>query len=170
MATTPPNSGAGAPQPAGSSPPGSAGQPPQQLAPEQIQQMELIVQQCMSLVLEQQTMEMIVAKAKQGQPARVLADVVAPLLKQVYEAAAGAGAQVDMLVLLGAGIIVLGKLSEGLFQADVVATEQEAMQVAAQAGKLAVDMHNASVGQQPGQPAPGGAQPQAGGGMLQQGV
>lgn len=162
MATTPPQAPGGA-------------QPQQALNPQQIKQMQLVVKQCMQLLLQDQTADMIVAKAKQGQPAKVLADLVGPLLSRVAETAKEAGADVDMVTMMVAGVQVLGLLAEMLFQADVIATEQEAAQVVAQASKIAVDQHNARAKQlQAGggaQPAPGGApQPPAGGGMLQQGV
>lgn len=160
-------------------PPGAGGSPqmPSQLSPEQMQQMQLVVKQCMQLLLQDQTAEMIVAKAKQGQPAQVLADIVGPLLSRVAETADASGVQVDMVTMLVAGVQVLGLLAEMLFQADVIASEQEAAQVVAQASKIAVDQHNARAqqagGPQPGgpaQPAPGGApQPPAGGGMMMQG-
>lgn len=158
------------PQPAG---PGAAALP-QQLSPEQTQQMELVVRQCMQLLLEETTAKMIVAKAQQGDPAQVIAQLVAPLLRQVHASATEAGAQVDMLTMMVAGVQVMALMAKMLEQADVIPDDAAAAQVVAQASKLAVEQHNASVGGAaggaPGQPAPAGAQPAAAGGMLSQGV
>lgn len=151
-------------------------QPQQALSEPQLQQMNLMVKQCMQLLLEDQTADMIVAKAKQGDPAQMLADIVGPLISKVAETASESGVEVDMIASLVAGVQVMGLLAEMLFQADVIATEQEAAQVVAQASKIAVDQHNARAQQMGGaggggQPAPGGApQPPAGGGMMMQGV
>lgn len=171
MATIPPQGA----QPAQPGSPQSNMQ--QQLSPQQLQQMQLVVKQCMRLLLQDQTADMIVAKAKQGQPAQVLAEIVGPLLTQVAQSAKGAGANMSMVTLMVAGVQVFGLLAEMLFQADVIPSEQEAAQVVAQASKIAVDQHNTRVQSggagsgQPAQPAPGGAaQPPAGGGMMMQGA
>lgn len=164
MATTPPSMGA--------SPPNSGAQPPQQqqLSPEQLQQMQLVVKQCMQLLLQDQNADTIIKKAQLMPPAEVLADIVGPLLSKVAESAQEAGARLDMITTLVAGVQVLGLLAEMLFQADVIATEQEAAQVVAQASKIAVDQHNARAkqagGAAGGQPAPGAQPP---GGMMMQG-
>lgn len=169
MATTPPVSQASSPT-MGASSPTSGGQPPQQLSPEQLQQMQLVVKQCMSILLEEQTADMIVAQARQGDPADVIAGIVGPLLSKVHESAKEAGVEVDMVTMMVAGVQVLGLLAEMLMQADVLADEQQAAQVVGQAAKLAVDKHNAMVTGQGGGAPTNQPQPPAGGGMLSQGV
>lgn len=165
MATTPPNNGA--------SPPNSAGQPPQQgLSPEQQQQMQLVVKQCMQMVLDDQSADMIIAKCQQGNAPDVIASIVGPLLAKVHESAKGAGVNVDMVTMMVAGVQVIGTLAEMLWHADVIKSEQEVPAFIGQAAKLAVDKHNAMVPQGAG--ADPNQQPQqtppAGGGMLAQGV
>ena len=170
MATTPPVSQA-SPTNSGGQPPQQGAQPPQQLSQEQIQQMQLVVKQCMQMLLQDQAADMIVAKAKQGDPAQVLASIVAPLLSRIHESASAAGANVGMVTMMVAGVQVLSLLAEMLFQADVIPSEQEAAQVVAQASKIAVEQHNAQVQGQGGAPAQGQPpQPPAGGGMMMQGV
>ncbi len=166
MATNPPNMGAHPPQAGGV-------QPPHGMTPEQMKQMQLVVKQCMQMLLQDQTADMIVAKAKEGQPAQVIADLVGPLLSKVSESAAASGVEVGMVTMMVAGVQVMGILAEMLFQADVIPSEQQLPQLVAEASKIAVQQHNANAQQMQGQgkqPAPAGAAPPpAGGGMMMQG-
>lgn len=161
----------------GASAPGSM---PQQLSPQQLQQMQLVVKQCMQLLLQDQTAKAIVAKCQQGNAADVVGGMVADLLGRVHESARGAGANVDMVTMLVAGVQVIGTLAEMLWHAGVIQAEQQVPQFVAAACKSAVEQHNMGVqqgaqGQQP--PGAGPAQGNApqpsqpvGGGMIAQGA
>jgi hypothetical protein len=175
MAMPPPQAGAQPAAQPGAQPPGGAMQ--QSMNPQQVKQMQLVVKQCMQLLLQDQTAAMIVAKAKQEPPAQVLASIVGPLLSRVAESAKEAGAEVDMVTMMVAGVQVLGLLAEMLFHADVLPNEQDMVTVVAEASKIAVQQHNANAmkmqgaGQPPGAPpAPGGAPQPPAGGMISQGV
>lgn len=133
----------------------SAAPPPQSLSPKQVQQLQILSRQAASIVLDPQTSEMILAKAEQGDPAQAVAQVVVDMLPQLWEAASQSGQQIDMLTMMVAGLQVIGIISEMLMAAGIL-TEQEAPQFLAQAGKLAVEMHNAKL-QGGGQPAQPGA-------------
>jgi hypothetical protein len=152
--------------PAGAQPGGAPQMPGQTLTPEQDQQRQLVARQCMELLSEDATAQMIVAKAQQGDPAKAIADVVVPLLRRVAEAAQEAGAEPDMLAMLVGGFEVIAKLAELMWHAGVVEDEKQVPTLAAQAAKLAVDQHNASL-QQGNAPQP---EPAAGGGMIAQGA
>lgn len=123
---------------------GAPALPQQPLTPEQTRQMQIMAKQAMGLLLEDATAEMIVQQSQQGEPAQVIAQMVVGVMGQLYEAASGAGQQVEMVTLLVTGIQIIGTLAEMLVAAGVI-EEATLPQFVAQASKIAVDMHNATV-------------------------
>ena len=132
-----------------------------------MKQKDLVVRQALSHILKPETMDAIIAKAQNGDPKQAVLDAVSPLLQSVYDTASESGAQVSMLVMLVAGIEVIGNVAEMLGAAGVIPGDEKAVAMfAAEVGKMAVEEHNQRV-QGGGQPAPGGApQPAAPGGMM----
>lgn len=129
---------------------------------------DLIVKQALSHILKPETMDAIISKAQNGDPKQAVLDAVSPLLQSVYDTATESGAQVSMLVMLVAGIEVIGNVAEMLGAAGVIPSDEKAVAMfAAEVGKMAVEEHNQRVGGGGQQPAPGGApQPAAPGGMM----
>jgi hypothetical protein len=137
---------------------------PQQLNPDQLRKMQVMVKQAMGLLLQDDTAEHLVAKAKQGEPQQVVAEVVSGLLGQLYQAATEAGQEVDMVTMMVTGIQIIGTLAEMLAHEGVIPQEQLPQFVAA-AGKIAVDQHNATV-QGGAQQQPTGSGAAMAGGMI----
>lgn len=146
-------------------PPQPAAPGGQQVSPEQLRAMQLIVRQAMGVLLQDDTAENIVQRAQAGDPKQVVAETAIGIVKRVWESANSAGAQVDILTCMLAATQIIGTLSEMLAKAGVI-SEQELPQFAAQACKIAVDLHNGQL-QEGGAPAPGAqAQPAPPGGMI----
>ena len=144
--------------------------------PAQKKAMELMVRQGMSFLLQDDNANHIVMKAKAGDPKAAVLEAVTPLLEQIYQMASVAGAKVDMVTVLAAGIQIIAGLAKMLEAADIL-TEDQIPAFCADVAKEAVNKHNVKVyqaGQKkppgmmgakpPMQPAPppGGAQPQPG--------
>lgn len=146
--------------------------PPQQqgqqgLNPEQQKAKDLIVRQAMTHIVGGQgdNAQAIVTKAQAGDPQDAVLDAVAPLLQSIYDTAQKAGAQVDMLTMLVAGIEIIGNLAEMLAKAKIIPDDERSIaSFAAEAAKKAVLEHNQRV-QEGGQQQPQAA-PQPPGGML----
>lgn len=139
--------------------PNAAPQGGNTLTPEQLKQMQLFAKQALGVLLDDQHAHMLVAKAKQGDPAQATAEVVTPLLKNIYEAASGAGAKVDMVVVLAAGMQVVAMVGKMLEAAGVL-EEKDIPNFCAQVTKIATEQHNASV-QGGGAPAAADGMPSA---------
>lgn len=155
--------GAGAAPPApGGAGAAAAGQQAQTMTPEKRQQFDLVVKQALGVLLQDETAQHIVTACQQGDPKQVVADAVGPLLTSIYASAKDAGAGLDMVTLLAAGIAIISYMGDMLATAGVI-TEQEIPQFCAQAGQLAVQQHNAAVqggaGAGAGAPQTGAAAP-----------
>lgn len=140
--------------------PGPGGQP---LTAEQTKAMQLIVKQALSELLQDDTAAMLVKNAQSGDPKAAVVRMVSPILNSIYATATEAGAKVDMVTVLAAGIVIIGTLAEMLVQADVL-QEPEIPQFCAEVAKMAVDEHNSSLqdGSMPPDAAGGGAPPAGG--------
>jgi hypothetical protein len=138
----------------------------QGLDPTQQKAMQIMVKQAMSLLLKDETAKHIVAKAQSADPKHTVLEAVVPLLTQIYQMAQVAGAKVEMVTLLAAGIQVIAVMAKMLEAAGVI-TEQEVPAFCADVAKMAVDQHNLGVSKQ-APTAPQGQQPQQspGGGMM----
>jgi hypothetical protein len=122
----------------------------QGLSQQQIQQMQLVVKQALGELLQDDTADMLVKQAQQGNPQEIVARAIGPLLQAVYQSAADAGQNLDMVTVLAAGVQVIGVVGEMLVKAGVI-PEQELPSFCAAVAKMAVDQHNAAQG---GQGAP----------------
>ncbi len=126
----------------------------QSLAPNQQKAMSIMLKQAMSFLTEEGTAEHILMKAEQGDPKGAVVDAVVPLLKQIYGASQAAGAQVEFPTLLATGLAIVLKLAELLADAGIIQKDQIPA-FAAEASKVAIEQHNASI-QGGGKPAPTG--------------
>lgn len=116
----------------------------QGLDPTQTKAKDLMVKQAMSLLLREDTAEHIVNKAKNGDPKAAVVDAVVPLLTQIHQMASVAGAKVEMVTVLVAGIEIVAVMAKMLEAAEVL-TEEEIPNFCADAAKEAVERHNAQV-------------------------
>lgn len=147
-------------------------QPTQQqtqgLDPQQQKAKDLVVRQAMTHIVggDGSNADAIVTKAQSGDPQEAVLDAVAPLLQAIYDSAQKAGAQVDMLTMMVAGIEVIGNLAEMLASAKIIPGDEKSIaSFAAEVAKKAVLEHNQRVqggGEQPAMPAA----PQPPGGMI----
>lgn len=132
----------------------AAAQIPGALNPQQLRQMQLMVKQAMGLLLADDSADMIVNKAKQGDPKQVIVSIMLDLMPRLHEAALSGGVKVDMVTELVAGFQIIATLSEMLSAAGIV-PEQQLPQFTADVAKATVDAHNQRAQQaQPAQPAP----------------
>lgn len=127
---------------------------------QQQKQMQLMVKQALGILLQDDSAEMIVNSAKQGDPKATVVRVVSPIIQRIYESAGEAGAKLDMLVVLSAGLQVVAIVSTLLSKAGVI-EEAQLPQFVADVAKAAAEEHNAGLQGGGEQPAP--AQPPAGG-------
>jgi hypothetical protein len=145
-------------------PQGKAGQ--QGLPPEQQKAFKMVSKQALEYLLAEGHAELIIAKAKQGDPKQAVVDALTPVMQGIWSAAEQAGAKLDQAVFLAAGIHVITILSEMLAVSGII-TEQEIPQFAQAVAMQAVQQHNAAFEgqQQPAQPeqAPQGLAGMAGG-------
>jgi hypothetical protein len=136
--------------------PGKAGQ--KGLPPEQQKAFKMVSKQALEYLLAEGHAELIIAKAKQGDPKQAVVDALTPVMQGIWSAAEQAGAKLDQAVFLAAGIHVITILSEMLAVVGII-TEQEIPQFAQEVAMQAVQQHNASFEQQqpeqPEQPAQG---------------
>lgn len=145
--------------------PGAAGGMPQSLTPDQVRKMQIATKQAMSFLLQDQTAQAIVQKAKQGNPQEVVADVVVSVLGKVHQAASAAGQMgegpEDTVTMLVAGVQIIGDLAEMLAAGGVLPNDPQALaQFVAQTANIAVQKHNEQMQQQgTGQPPQQGAAP-----------
>lgn len=144
--------------------PGAGGAPQgQPLTAEQQQGYDLIVKQALGFLLDDNHARLLVQKAQSGDPRQVIADAVGPLLQQIYGAAKQAGANVDMVTLLAAGINVITVLAQMLSVAGII-QEADIPKFCKGVAEMAITQHNSTV-QQQGQGGQGAA-PQPGFGMV----
>lgn len=129
----------------------------QAMAPDQKKAMDLMVRQAMTFLLEDEHANHIVAKAKAGDPKTAVVEAVTPLLQQIHQMASVAGAKVEMVTVLAAGIQIVAYMAKMLEAADIL-TEEQIPAFCADVAKIAVAQHNAKV-------QGGGAPAQPGGGM-----
>jgi hypothetical protein len=145
-------------------PQGKAGQ--QGLPPEQQKAFKMVSKQALEYLLAEGHAELIIAKAKQGDPKQAVVDALTPVMQGIWSAAEQAGANLDQAVFLAAGIHVITILSEMLAVVGII-QEQEIPQFAQEVAMQAVQQHNAAFEgqQQPEQPeqAPQGLAGMAGG-------
>jgi hypothetical protein len=140
---------------------GKAGQ--QGLPPEQQKAFKMVSKQALEYLLAEGHAELIIAKAKQGDPKQALVDALTPVMQGIWSAAEQAGAKLDQAVFLAAGIHVITILSEMLAVVGII-TEQEIPQFAREVAMQAVQQHNAAFEQeQPAQPEQPGLAGMAGG-------
>lgn len=141
MATQPQTAPSPAPAPGGAQP-----QQAQGLNPQQTDQARKVATQAMGILLERETAETIIAKAKQGNPARVIADLSVDLVGKIYQSAKEAKppAEIDMVTLMVATVQIIGTLTEMLVEGEVL-TEQDAPQFLAGVCKMAIQKHNQAV-------------------------
>lgn len=130
---------------------------PGQLTPQQVQQMQLIVKQALSHLLEGDNAKFLVTKAESGDPKAAVVEAVSPVLKTIYATAREAGAKVDMVVVLAAGIQIIAVLAK-MLESQGLLTEDQIPAFCADVSKLAVAQHNAQaqsgmVGQPQGEAA-----------------
>lgn len=128
----------------------------QALAPDQKKAMDLMVRQAMTFLLQDEHANHIVAKAKATDPKTAVVEAVTPLLTQIHQMASVAGAKVEMVTVLAAGIQIIAYMAKMLEAADIL-TEDQIPAFSAEVAKIAVDQHNAKV--------QGGAPIKSGGGM-----
>jgi hypothetical protein len=144
--------------------PGTAGQ--KGLPPEQQKAFKMVSKQALEYLLAEGHAELIIAKAKQGDPKQAVVDALTPVMQGIWSAAEQAGANLDQAVFLAAGIHVITILSEMLAVVGII-QEQEIPQFAQEVAMQAVQQHNAAFEgqQQPEQPeqAPQGLAGMAGG-------
>jgi hypothetical protein len=143
-------------------PPGKAGQ--KGLPPEQQKAFKMVSKQALEYLLAEGHAELIIAKAKQGDPKQAVVDALTPVMQGIWAAAEQAGAKLDQAVFLAAGIHVITILSEMLAVVGII-QEQEIPQFAQEVAMQAVQQHNAGFEQQqkPEQPAQPGLAGMAGG-------
>lgn len=141
---------------------GPAG-PGQPLSPPQRQAFDLVVQQALGLLLQGTTARHIVQKAAAGDPEQAVVDAVAPLLQRIYATARAAGAQLDTVTLLAAGINIVAVVADMLAQAGIL-RRADIPAFCRSVAQMAVQQHNRQAGQGAGQggapaegmpPAPG---------------
>lgn len=128
----------------------------QALDPVQQKAKDLMVRQAMSFLLKDEHAQHIIAKAKAGDPKAAVIEAMTPLLQNIHQMASVAGAKVEMVTVLVAGIEITAALAKMLEVAGVM-TEQEIPAFCVDVAKEAVAQHNAKVqsGQQPPQPGGG---------------
>ena len=148
--------------------PGQQGQQGQQqgLNPQQQKAKDLIVRQAMTHIVggDGANAKAIMAKAEAGDPKEAVLDAVTPLLQAIYDSAQQAGAQVDMLTMLVAGIEVIGNLAEMMASAGLIPQDEKSIATfAAEVAQKAVLEHNQRVQEGGGQPS---SAPQPPGGMI----
>jgi hypothetical protein len=127
---------------------GKAGQ--QGLPPEQQKAFKMVSKQALEYLLAEGHAELIIAKAKQGDPKQAVVDALTPVMQGIWSAAEQAGAKLDQAVFLAAGLHVITILSEMMAVVGII-TEQEIPQFAQSVAMQAVQQHNAAFEQ--GQPA-----------------
>jgi hypothetical protein len=139
---------------------GTAGQ--KGLPPEQQKAFKMVSKQALEYLLAEGHAELIIAKAKQGDPKQAVVDALTPVMQGIWSAAEQAGAKLDQAVFLAAGIHVITILSEMLAVSGII-TEQEIPQFAREVAMQAVQQHNAAFEGQPAQPEQPGLAGMAGG-------
>lgn len=133
---TPPN----APAPGGATT--AEGQP---LTPDQQKAYDVIVKQAMEFLLKDEHMKAIIDSASQGgDPKTAVVNALLPLMQSIYQAAAQAGAKVDMVTVLAASIEIIANISEMLATAGVI-KEADIPTFAREVSEMAVQQHNAGV-------------------------
>lgn len=133
--------------------------------------MNLMVKQAMGLLLKDDTANMLVQKAKTTDPKTTIVDAITPLLRDIYNMASVAGAKIEHVTVLAAGIQIIAYLAK-MFEAADILTEEEIPEFCADVARAAVDRQNAQVwnkvmgnqkpqGGQPPQPGMAGLPPPA---------
>lgn len=139
----------------------------QGMDPQQLKSKDLVVRQAMTHIIggQGQNADAIITKAQAGDPKEAVLDAIAPLLQSIYDSAQKAGAQVDMLTMMVAGIEVIGNVAEMLASAKLIPGDEKSIATfAAEVAKAAVLEHNQRVqggGEMP-PAAPGAPQPMSG--------
>lgn len=129
------------------------------LSPEQQKQFNLVARQALEHLLADDSVKLILSKAKGGDAKQAVIDAVTPVMQGIWSAAQNSGVQLDAAVFLAAGIQVLTVLAEMLSLFGIVPKEQ-IQQFAAEVAKQAVAQHNERVQQPPQGQAPQEEQPQ----------
>ncbi len=119
---------------------------PTTLNPQQVKQMQMIVKQSLEQLLDDQNAEFIVKKAKAGDPKAAVLEAVAPVIKAIYVTAEEAGAKVDMVVVLSAGIQVIAMMAK-MLESQGILKEADIPAFSADVSKMAVAAHNAEIPQ-----------------------
>ncbi len=130
--------------------PTPGGQP---LDPQQRKAYDLIVRQALGVLLQGRVARYLVQRAASGDPQQAVVDAVSPLLRNIYAAAQAAGAQVDMVTLLAAGINIVTVAADLLARAGIL-QQADIPAFCSAVAQRAVQQHNAQV--------PQGAEPAAG--------
>jgi hypothetical protein len=123
---------------------------------------DMAVKQAMSHILQDDEANAIITKAESVGPEEAALDAVVPLLQSIYDSAAEAGVQIEMLTLLVAGMEIIGALAEMMAAAGLIPKDEKAVaDFAVKVSKMAVDEHNQRVQGEQNAPPPGA--PPAGG-------
>ena len=109
--------------------------------------------QALGQLLQGPSAQQLLQQARSGDPQQAVVDAVSPLLRQIYAAAQAAGARVDTVTLLAAGINVITIVAEMLARAGIL-QEADIPAFCAAVAQRAVQQHNAQ--------APQGAESAAG--------
>lgn len=110
------------------------------------QQAELAAYQAISAVTEKQSVDALIAKAKQGNPAQAIADVLTPVIQTIWKAAESAGKKPDQMAFIVAARDAALVMATMLASAKLISAK-DIQQVVIQALEIGAQKHNQSAGQ-----------------------